>query len=305
MLAQRVATAIVGVPVILGLILWGGVAYSVAVAVILTIAALEFFAATDPQSQEPGTRNKEQDASPLAERARPGRPGEGEPRSFFERTLYRLLRQRPPALLGAAAVALLVAGAHNGADWWSGALVLAVALTFVALILRGDVQAGLRDWLWIAGGLLYVGFLGSHLVFLRDLDGDGDWAIVAIFATFATDTAAYFVGRAIGRTHIVPAISPGKTLEGSLAGLAAGVAAVLFLNWVTGLREDALEIIPLALLLPIAAEIGDLAESLIKRGAGVKDAGQLVPGHGGLLDRLDSILFTVPLVYYFVIWVVV
>ena len=276
MLAQRVATALIGVPVILGLIAWGGVAYSLAVAAILTTAALEFFAATDPQGG----------------------------RSRLPRGLARLLQQRPPALLGAAAVALLVAAAHNGADWWTGSLVLAVALTFLALILRGDVQAGLRDWLWVSGGLLYVGFLGSHLIFLRDLDDEGQWAIVAIFATFATDTAAYFCGRAFGRTHIVPAISPGKTLEGSLAGVAGGVAAVLFLNWVTGLRADAVDIIPLAFLLPLAAEIGDLAESLVKRGAGVKDAGQLVPGHGGFLDRLDSILFTVPLVYYFVIWVI-
>jgi len=288
MLAQRVATAIVGVPVILGLILWGGVAYSVAVGVILTIAALEFFAATDPEHF--GSARPE--------------PVEGRAPSFLQRGLSRLLKQRPPALLAAAAVALLVAGAHHGADWWAGALVLSIAITFLALVVQGDVHTGLRDWLWVSGALLYVGFLGSHLVFLRDLDDGGDWAILAIFATFATDTAAYFVGRAIGRTHITPAISPGKTLEGSLAGLATGFAAVLFLNWVTGLRQDATDIIPLALLLPVAAEIGDLAESLVKRGAGVKDAGQLVPGHGGLLDRLDSVLFTAPLVYYFVIWVI-
>ncbi len=274
MLAQRVATALIGVPAILGLIVWGGAAYSVAVAAILVVAALEFFAAADPER-------------PAAQRGR--RP---------------ILNQRPIAFLGAAAVALLVAGAHNGADWWNGALVLSLALAFLALILLGDVASGLRDWLWIAGGILYVGYLGSHLVFLRQLDNGRDWAILAVFATFSTDTAAFFIGRAFGRTHIAPSISPGKTLEGSLAGLAAGVAAVLLLNWVTGLDAGAADIIPLALLLPVVAEIGDLAESLVKRGAGVKDAGGLVPGHGGLLDRLDSILFTAPLVYYFVIWVV-
>jgi len=275
MLAQRVATALVGVPVILGLIVLGGVPYSLAVAAILVLAALEFFAATDP------------------ERSPQQRGG-----------LLRLLEQRPTALLGAAAVGLLVAAAHNGADWWTGALVLALFLTFLALILQGDVHTGLRDWLWGTGGLVYVGFLGSHLVLLRQLDDEGQWVMLAVFGTWATDTAAYFVGRALGRVHIAPAISPGKTLEGSLAGLAGGFASVLFLNWVTGLRVGAADIIPIALLLPIAAEIGDLAESLLKRGAGVKDTSALVPGHGGFLDRLDSILFTAPLVYYLVIWII-
>lgn len=287
MLAQRVATTLVGVPVILGLIAWGGVAYSLAVAAVLVLAALELFLATDPQ------------------RVGSTRPEPVEGRAFpLRRALSPLLQQRPPALLGAAAVGLLVAAAHNGADWWSGALVLAVALTFLALILRSHLQTALSDWLWISGGLIYVGFLGSHLVFLRQLDDEGQWAILAIFATFTTDVTAYLFGRAFGRTHLTPNISPGKTLEGSLAGIGGGVAAVLFLNWVTGLRADAADIIPLAFLLPLAAEIGDLAESLLKRGAQVKDASELIPGHGGFLDRLDSILFTVPLVYYFVIWVI-
>ncbi len=276
MLAQRVATAVVGVPVILGLIVWGGPAYSLAVAAVLVVAALEFFAAADPQGPPPSTTIE----------------------------ALRLLVSRPLALLGAVGVALLVAGAHNGADWWNGALVLAIALVFLTLVVRGDVSAGLRRYLWIAGGLVYVGFLGSHLVLLRRLAEGRDWVIIAVFATFATDTAAYFVGRALGRVHITPRISPGKTLEGSLGGLAGGFAAVLLLNWITGSPAGAGEAVFLALLLPPAAEIGDLAESLLKRGAGVKDAGALVPGHGGLLDRLDSILFTAPLVYYFVTWVI-
>jgi phosphatidate cytidylyltransferase len=141
-------------------------------------------------------------------------------------------------------------------------------------------------------------------VLLRELTDDGEWVFVAVFATFAADTAAYFIGRALGRTQITPAISPGKTLEGTIAGLVAGFAALFVLVWITGLDVDELELLPLAVLLPVAAIIGDLAESLIKRGAGVKDASELVPGHGGFLDRLDSVLFATPLVYYYVIWVV-
>ncbi len=289
MLAQRVATALIGAPVILGLIVWGGVvAYSIAVAIILAAAALEFFAATDPDPPPPGKR------SPLPL---------GLDRLLGQR-LPALLGQRLPALLGTAAIALLVAAAHNGVDWWTGALVLTIFLTFLALILQGDTQAGLRDWLWVTGGAVYVGFLGSHLILLRHLDDGREWVAIAIFATWATDTTAYFVGRTVGHIQITPNISPNKTLEGSLAGLVGGFGSVLFLNWLTGLRVDLADIIPIALLLPLVAQIGDLAESLLKRSVGVKDTGALIPGHGGFLDRLDSILFTAPLVYYLVTWVI-
>jgi len=279
MLLLRVITAVVGIPVVLALILIGDFAFTAAVAAILALASLEFFGATDPENALPG-----------------------HPRLHV--TARRMHEQRLPALVGAAAIALLVIAVDAGFDEWTGAFALGIAGAFLLLILRGDADSGLRDWLWIIGGLAYVGFLGSHLILVRELDSDGDWAILAVFATFAADTMAYCVGRPFGRTHIIPSISPGKTLEGSLGGLAGGFVAVLALNWITGLDVDIVEILGLAALLPVVAMIGDLAESLIKRGGGVKDAGALVPGHGGLLDRLDSVLFTVPLVYYYAIWVV-
>src|SRR3990172_56134 len=213
------------------------------------------------------------------------------------------LAGRPPGPTAPAGVALPVAAADNGFDWWARALPLSVVLPFLPLILRGQTATGLRDWLWALGGLVYLGLLGSHLVFLRDAPNGRDWLLLALFATFATDTCAYFVGKAIGRTKIAPAISPGKTLEGSLGGLAGGAAAVLLLNWILDAGAGA-EIIGLALLLPLAGELGDLAESLIKRGAGVKDASRVIPGHGGFLDRLDSLLITVPLVYYYLTWII-
>ena len=271
MLAQRVAVAIVGTPVIVGLTLIGGPAFSVAAGLVLTIAALEFFSATDPARPEGGGR--------------------------------RLTDQRIAGLLGAASVALLVAAADNGWEWWTRALALAVVLPFLPPILRGEAATGLRDWTWGVGGLLYVGFLGSHVVLLRDGPNGEDWMLLALFATFATDTGAYFVGRLLGRTKIAPAISPGKTLGGSLGGIAAGLATVLVANRALDAGAG-WEIVPLALLLPVVAEIGDLSESLIKRGAGVKDASHVLPGHGGVLDRLDSLLFTVPLVYYYLTWIV-
>jgi phosphatidate cytidylyltransferase len=281
MLLKRILSAAVGIPVIVVLILIGGVAYALAVAIILVLGSLEFYAATDPETSATSA------VYPRLRRAAP-----------------TLFGQRMPAFAGCGGVVLLVAAAYDGLDELTGALAGLIAGIFLILILRHDAQNGLSDWLWIVGGLAYVGFLGAHLVLLRDLDDGRDWVFVAVFSTFVADTAAYFVGRALGRRQIAPAVSPGKTVEGGIAGVVAGFSAVFVIVWVTSLDVDELKLVPLALLLPAVAVVGDLGESLIKRGAGVKDTSDLVPGHGGFLDRLDSVLFTTPLVYYFVIWVV-
>jgi phosphatidate cytidylyltransferase len=112
------------------------------------------------------------------------------------------------------------------------------------------------------------------------------------------------VGTTVGRTPLARRISPSKTVEGSLGGLACGAAAVPLLSLAFDLDIDIGALIPLAILVPLAAQLGDLVESLLKRSTGVKDASVLVPGHGGVLDRLDSLLFVVPMVYYYAIWVI-
>ncbi|HSP54551.1 MAG TPA: phosphatidate cytidylyltransferase [Dehalococcoidia bacterium] len=278
MLAQRVITAAVGIPIIAGVILLGGIVYAVVAAAILAIASLEYTAATDPL------------AGDSAGRTAPGP--------------LTLLHPRVPALLAAAAAALLAIAAREGFDEMTGALALGITLPFFLLILRGDPASGLRDWAWTVPAVAYVGFLGAHLVLLRELDDDGKWVFLAVLGTWATDTFAYFGGRAFGRHHPVPKISPGKTDEGFIIGYAGGFAAIMALDIALDLPLTTAQAAVLAVLFPAAAFVGDLAESLIKRGAQIKDTSELVPGHGGFLDRLDSILFTVPLVYYFVIWVV-
>ena len=285
MLPQRVATAVIGVPAILAVIWAGGAWFSVVLGILLFIAALEFYAAVAPApTNGPLLENPLAAVSPVR--------------------LPRLLNQRPLGLMGAAFTALLVAAAHHGGDWWTGALALAVVLPFLWLMLRGDRERALPDWLHSVGGVLYIGWLGSHLVLLRHLDNGQDWVYLALLATFANDTSAYFVGRAIGRTKLVPRISPGKTVEGALGGILFGALGLVALNYGLGLRVDIWPLIPLAVLVPVVAQLGDLAESLVKRGAGVKDAGVLVPGHGGVLDRLDSVLFVVPVVYYYARFVI-
>ncbi len=278
MLAQRVATAVIGIPIIIAAILIGGLLYIVAVAAILTIAALEFFAATDPEG-----RAQSEGQAPRA-------------RGMFN--------PRLPALVATGGILVMALVADEGLDYVTGALALSIAAVFLALVLQAEPETGLRDWTWTIAGIAYVGFLGSHLVLLRDIPDGEDWILLAVFATFATDTCAYFTGKLWGKTYITPRISAGKTLEGTIGGYAAGFVTVFLLEWFLDADMTLGETFLLAWIFPAVAMLGDLAESLVKRGGGVKDSSELVPGHGGLLDRLDSILFTVPLVYYFVIWVV-
>ena len=147
-------------------------------------------------------------------------------------------------------------------------------------------------------GLLYLPFLLGHLIWLRFLV-DGEWWVLwFLMVIFAGDTGAYYVGRTLGKTRLYPAVSPGKTWAGVAGGLAAslvvGVAAGKWLLPGVG----GLALAALAVVLGVAGLLGDLFESMLKRQAQVKDASKLLPGHGGMLDRLDSILFSAPLLVY-------
>ena len=151
-------------------------------------------------------------------------------------------------------------------------------------------------------GVLYISLLGSHLVALRLWQNEAVAADMLSFfflVLMGADAGAYYVGRATGKTKLAPSISPGKSWEGVVGGVAAailmaGVAHYWFF------RELPLKYaIPLAVVMTVVGILGDLAESALKRGAGAKDAASILPGHGGLLDRLDSLLFNAPLIYYF------
>lgn len=182
---------------------------------------------------------------------------------------------------------------------WPYAIVAAVALAVAAAEFARMGFEPIRTLAAIA----YVALLGSTIILLRELDNGRDWVYLALFSTFAVDTAAYFTGRAIGRHTMAPAISPKKTWEGFAGGYAGGFAAVLLLNHFLGLRIDAATAILIGATLPAAAAAGDLFESWVKRRAGVKDASGLIPGHGGVLDRLDSLLFVFPVVWVVARWV--
>lgn len=199
------------------------------------------------------------------------------------------------------AAGLMVAGAHAGVEWvWLG---IAVAALLAAAGYSHTNRFGpRRPYRVMAWCLAYCGVLGSTLVLLRDLPNGREWFFLAILSTFAVDTGAYVVGRLIGRHKLAPRISPGKTREGAAGGFVAGAVAVLGLNALFDTGETAAALLALALLLPVFAQAGDLFESWMKRRMGVKDASGLLPGHGGFLDRLDSVLFVMPLTWAYVRW---
>jgi len=198
----------------------------------------------------------------------------------------------------------MAGGAHTGSNWVLWFLAGGVLAAFAAVLLRFDADSALLDWLWTAGALVYVGVLGSFFVLVRDFPNGRDWTFTTVFTTFAIDTGAYFTGRAIGRNLLAPRISPKKTVEGFVGGYVAGLAAAVLLNYFLGLRINAWQIAVLAFVLPLAATIGDLSESAIKRSMHIKDTSELIPGHGGILDRFDSLLFTFTVVYLFQQWIV-
>lgn len=187
--------------------------------------------------------------------------------------------------------------------WREVALGLFLMASFSHELLRG---ADLTRFAFTLLAFLYLPWSLGYVLLLRETPDSslGLWTLsLPIVASFATDIGAYFVGRAFGRRKLAPEISPGKTVEGSVGGiLVSFLALAVYTGWVREVFPfGLLELWLFSLLLSLAAQLGDLAESMLKRYCGVKDSGRFLPGHGGLLDRIDSLLFTFPLTYYLVV----
>lgn len=214
--------------------------------------------------------------------------------------------RRSEQVLTVALGSLVLLGAMPGPGvWLAAALSTAVAagLTWV-LAARGDFEAGLRDLGLAVLGALYVALLLPHFVWLHRIPEQGAyWVIFVLAIGMVGDTAGYFVGRAWGRHQLAPRVSPKKSVEGAVAIFLASVATGYVCHLVL-LRSVPVEhVLVLAAAMGIVGQIGDLCESLFKRAFGVKDSGWIIPGHGGVLDRIDSLLFPAIVVYYYVILV--
>lgn len=205
---------------------------------------------------------------------------------------------KPSLGLALAGGLILVGGAYLYHDGYPGpTITIILFLQLVATVVLYP-RYSLLDSAGTLMGTLYVGLM-SYFYLIRTLPDGWIWLIFMFAATWACDTAAYFLGRAFGKRRLAPVLSPKKTLEGAIGGLVGSLLIAGIFTFIYPFLSIP-KLLLLGLLLAVAAEVGDLLESAFKRQAGVKDSSTLIPGHGGILDRFDSALFTAPLVYYYV-----
>jgi phosphatidate cytidylyltransferase len=272
---ERATSAAVLVPILLIVLALGGIALSVAVAVITALAAREVF------------------------------------------TLLRAAGHPTLPLLGSIlALSVVVDAAVPGVLEGSGLLLTGVGIVLVAVaaFTRPDPRDGLSTWMATTFGALYVSMLAFVVRLgqaapptpgtapLAVLGAERGWVLLLILAVWSYDTGAYLVGRRFGRERFLTHISPSKTYAGLIGGIVAATVVVGLV--LLGLGQPVWHAAILGPIAALAAQAGDLAESMLKRAAGAKDSGTLIPGHGGMLDRVDSFLFAAPVVTLYVVAVI-
>ncbi len=222
-------------------------------------------------------------------------------------------RPQPPlgialALLMIAALALL---ALTGINLLAPVIALIIMIGLAASAPRHAERGALAGWALTVGGALYIGGLLGFLLLLRAMDASlhggllaalqpqpgGAWVFLVLMATWGQDVFAYLVGRHWGRHTMAPHLSPRKTWEGAAGGMAGSLAGAILATILFGLPLPLWQTLLIGMLAGIAGPAGDLSESFIKRQVGLKDASSLIPGHGGVLDRVDSVLFSAPAIY--------
>lgn len=271
--AGRIVTALVALPLLVGAVFWLPAPwFAVLIAAVVLVAQVELYAMALPA---------------------------GAPREWRSGRL-------PVFAAGVLGGAVLIAGIYRH-DLWRTTLPLVatglvIGIAVVALIWERDHKLATSDAAFALFGVWYVAGLLGYVVLLRGLPR-GEWLVFfALWVTWLADAAAFYVGRAWGRTPLAPRVSPRKTVEGAVAAVTGGaVAATIWSSWF-GEPFTWSEVAGLGAGVAVAGMAGDLVESLIKRGAGVKDSGGLIPSHGGVLDKIDGLLFAAPLVYYYVAW---
>lgn len=200
---------------------------------------------------------------------------------------------------------LLAAGYLNAGSYIAHVTALVTLAGLAAQLLRRGSHEALASASGTVFGTLYIGLPVAYILMLRNLPGGAGYLILALLAVWGSDTGAYFGGMLLGRTKLWPLVSPNKTLEGSLTGICTAVFAAILVNHLAQAFEwwsalPAGHAAGLGVLLSLSGQLGDLCESALKRDAGVKDSGRFLPGHGGALDRFDSVFFAAPVAYYYI-----
>lgn len=214
------------------------------------------------------------------------------------------IRDRGSDLLGAAAGLASVTLVYlYGGQYLAAFLVASVFLFFFYnMISSRDLRDASYDVAFKTLGILYVAVPLSYTVLLRRMEGGEWWIMFLLVVIWSNDTFALVTGKTIGKKKLCPEISPKKTVEGAVGGMVGGFIAAYLFNVFLSMGLDIKGVVFLSAVIGVVGIIGDLTESLLKRAAGVKDSGTIIPGHGGVLDRIDSILFPVPVLYYSLLW---
>lgn len=217
--------------------------------------------------------------------------------------LFALKGYTPATLLITASVLMIdLLGGILGPTYMAPLFTISAIAILVWMLARPRPRAGIGDIATSWFALIYIGFLPCHLILVRNLPEPYGFQFSVLLNTciWATDIMAYFGGRWLGRTKLLEAVSPKKTIEGSVTGFLSAGALGAFWGWLFAFPM--IHGLALGLIVSLVAQIGDLTESLLKRDAGTKDSGSAIPGHGGILDRLDSYLLTGAAVYYYLRW---
>ena len=226
---------------------------------------------------------------------------------FLKMTLKN--NQRTPWLFGIVwTISFLVIGLYSikisTFFYWSlSILIISAFFNALWVIIFSDKRSIYRTWIIASLGPMYTGFCLSHALALRNLglydDLGRNWILFSIILIFTSDTGAYIIGRTIGTRPLAPTFSPNKTWEGTIGGFILVLVAALSMNKILFPEIIYWQVLLIGATVGLMAPAGDLFESKLKRIYGIKDSGSILPGHGGMLDRLDSILLSIPFVYYF------
>ena len=265
-LALRLISAAVLIPLVVGAVFWGGWWLTGFVAIFAAVAAWEL--------------------------AR-----------IFENGGYRPWIYFVP--LGSAALVIFrLLTRFDGSSALLGGIGL-ISLAFHTLAFERGVKTSATDFLITMGSIIYVGWLASYIISLRQLPGGQYWTLLILLAIALADAGAYFIGSAFGRHKMMPLVSPKKTWEGYLGGVVIGtLVAVGFAMWFHSFAPEITwqKGLLSGVIISVICPMGDFGESMLKRQFGQKDSSQLIPGHGGFLDRIDSYLWAAIIGFYLITW---